>query len=846
MFGIDDGTSSSSSHWRGPSRRRPPFYRRAWFSALAALLLLMILAVLGGYAIIVTPLWEKAQVYDLNEVKKLEAASIIYDRNGDELSRIFVLNRTPVSIKDIPQHFIDALTAQEDSRFFQHNGVDYIGLIRAVYLNIKAGEVTQGASTITQQLARQTYGLMERSYKRKLMEAFVAQRIEKQYSKSEILELYLNRIFFGKNFFGIQAAALGYFGKDAKDLTLEEAATIAGLIKSPNNIEPIKHPERAKKERDYVLDRMVAEKHLKREQAAMAQMKPVVTAPQSTDARLSYAFEAVREEVAALLGEERASVGGFKIYTSIDQELQKKAEQSVKSRLAEIEKRPGYEHQTYEQFRSIYKDWRSQALASKGNVTPSPRPKPEYLQGAALVIDNKDGSVLAMVGGRDFVDSQYNRATDSMRPVGTAFIPFIYAYAFTRPNFFPMSQLADEPLGNDRVMIGGFTGILGEYGMEVSNPKWSRQQISAREALVNSHNSATVRLGEQVVLDRGLLRPEFKNFVKSAGIASPLRDAPASCLGVSEAKLDELCLAYSCFANGGTRPTRLHLIQRITDADDKTVFQLDEASLQPVRAMDEIAAWQTHTSLDEALHRGTGAVSKEYGLGEFPAAGKTGTHHEFKDLWFMGYTSAVTCGVWVGFDKQKTVFPEAFSNKLALPVWTDIINASTKGHTAQDFTPPESAEKVEICRASGLRATDFCYEKIKSPDGTSKSVRNTYFEYLRPGTTFNASCSLHTGEGLSADIVAFHQGMGHVGETILPADLHRFAHIEPVHIHDPIILGSDPYNSERPILRARPVNDDGSPIRRAVPVGPDEGGDPSPAEKPVIKLQPPPRLKIEL
>jgi penicillin-binding protein 1A len=846
MFGIDDGISSSSSNWRGPTRRRPPFYRRAWFSALLALFLLMVLAVLGGYAIIVTPLWEKAQVYDLNEVKKLEAASIIYDRNGDELSRIFVLNRTPVSIKDIPQHFIDALTAQEDSRFFQHNGVDYIGLIRAVYLNLKAGEVTQGASTITQQLARQTYGLMERSYKRKLMEAFVAQRIEKQYSKSEILELSLNRIFFGKNFFGIQAAALGYFGKDAKDLTLEEAATIAGLIKSPNNIEPIKHPERAKKERDYVLDRMVAEKHLKREQAALAQLKPVVTAPQSTDARLSYAFEAVREEVAALLGEERASVGGFKIYTSIDQELQKKAEQSVKNRLAEIEKRPGYEHQTYEQFRAIYKDWRSQALASKGNATPPPRPKPEYLQGAALVIDNKDGSVLAMVGGRDFVDSQYNRAMDSVRPVGTAFIPFIYAYAFTRANFFPISQLADEPLGNDRVMIGGFTGILGEYGMEVSNPKWSRQQISAREALVNSHNSATVRLGEQVALDRGHLRPEFKSFVKSAGIASPLRDAPASCLGASEAKLDELCLAYSCFANGGTRPTRLHLIQRITDANDKTVFQLDEDSLQPVRAMDEIAAWQTHTSLDEALHRGTGAVSKDYGLGEFPAAGKTGTHHEFKDLWFMGYTSAVTCGVWVGFDKQKTIFPEAFSNKLALPVWTDIINASTKGHTAQDFNPPESAEKVEICRASGLRATDFCYEKIKAPDGTSKSVRNTYFEYLRPGTSFSASCNLHTGEGLSADIVAFHQGMSQVGETILPADLHRFAHIEPVHIQGPIIIGADPYNSERPVLRARPVNDDGSPIRRAVPVGPEEGGDPSPAEKPAIKLQPPPRLKIEL
>lgn len=840
MFGLEP---QSSSHWRGPSGLKPPFYRRVWFSALIALTLLLGVTLLGMYAIIVTPLREKAQTYDLDELKKLESASLIYDRNGEEMSRIYVLNRTPVPIKDIPQHFIDALISQEDSRFFQHDGVDYVGLVRAVYLNLKAGEVTQGASTITQQLARQTFGLMERSYKRKLMEAFVAQRIERAYSKDEILELYLNRIFFGKNYHGIQAAARGYFGKDAKDLALWESATIAGLIKSPNNIEPIKHPERAKKERDYVLDRMVIERHLTREEAELAKMKPIVTTPQTTNPQLSYAFDAVREEVVALLGEERAFIGGFKIYTSIDKELQTKTEEIVKRRLAEVEKHPGFEHQTYEQFRVLYSDWRKKVSTGGADAT-LPRPKPEYLQGAALVMDNKDGSILAMVGGRDFLDSQYNRATDSLRPTGTAFIPFVYAAAFSKPNIFPMSPLADEPLGNDRVMIGGFTGILGEYGMEVPNPKWSRTQISAREALVASHNSATVRLGEVVALERGLLRPEFKEFVKNAGITSPLRDAASACLGASELRLDEMCLAYSCYPTGGKRPARQHIIQRITDAADKTVFQIDETSLQPVRAMDEISAWQTHTCLEEALHRGTGAPSIEYGLGDFPAAGKTGTHHEYKDLWFLGYTSAVTCGVWVGFDKQKTIYPEAFSNKVALPIWTDIINASVKGHTAQEFTPPESAEKVEICRSSGLRATDFCYDKIKGPDGVAKSVRNTYFEYLRPGTPFNATCPVHTGEGLPADLAAFHQQITSPGEVILPADMTRYAHLEAVHIQDPIVVGADPYNSEQPVLRARPVNEDGSPIRRAVPIGPEEGGEP--AELPSIKLKPPPPMKIEL
>ncbi|HEY1080767.1 MAG TPA: transglycosylase domain-containing protein [Prosthecobacter sp.] len=831
------------TNWRGESGLKLPFYRRLWFSALMALCILGAVTALGIYAVVVAPLREKAQEYDLDEIRKLEAASIIYDRNGEELSRIYVLNRTPVPIKEVPQHFIDALTAQEDSRFFQHDGVDYIGLVRAVYLNFKAGEVTQGASTITQQLARQTFGLMEKSYKRKIMEAFVAQRIEKQFSKTEILELYLNRIFFGKNFYGIQAAAQGYFGKDAKDLTVEEAATIAGLIKSPNNIEPIRHPERALKERNYVLERMVIEGSLNREEAERLKLKPMVTTPQSSDPRLSYIFDEVRQEVVSLVGEERASIGGFQIYTSIDKDLQKAAEAAVKKRLAEVETRQGYEHQTYTQFRGILGDWfkrKNQGTLKEDDK----RPLPEYLQGAAIVMDNTDGSILAMVGGRDFIDSQYNRATDGVRPVGTAFTPFVYAAAFSKPGYFPMTPLADEPLDNRRIMIGGTTGILGEWGMEVDDPKWSRNPISAREALVGSHNSATVRLGERVALEGGLIRQDFRDFAKRAGISTPLKEFPSTFLGASEAKLDEMCLAYSCFPTLGRRPAKQHLIQRITDFTGKTVFQLDEKALQPVRSMDEIAAYQTHTCLVDALHRGTGAPSIEFGLGDFPAGGKTGTHYESKDLWFLGYTSSVTCGVWVGFDKQKTIYPGAFSNKVVLPIWTDIINASAKSRPPQEINPPETAERVEICRVSGLRATDFCYNKVRGPDGVERSVRCTYSEYMRPGTSFSTPCPVHTGEGLPADIQAFHQTLTQTSETALLAGATKFAHIEPIHLQDPIILGEDPYNSEKPILRARPVNDDGTPILRAVPVGVDEGG--TPEEQPIIKLKPPAPMKIEL
>jgi membrane carboxypeptidase/penicillin-binding protein len=841
MFGKDLETKPQTN-WRGETGLKLPFYRRVWFSAFMAVMILVGLAGLGAYAIIVTPLREKAETYDLEEIRKLEAASIIYDRNGEELSRIYVLNRTPVPIKDVPQHFIDALTAQEDSRFFQHDGVDYIGLIRAVIENLKAGRTTQGASTITQQLARQTFGLMEKKYKRKIVEAFVAQRIEKTFTKPEILELYLNRIFFGKNFYGIQAASLGYFGKDAKDLTVDEAATIAGLIKSPNNIEPIGNPERAVKERNYVLERMVIEGSLKREDAELFKLKPMLTTPQTSDPRLSYVFDEVRQEVVSIVGEERAAIGGFQIYTSIDKDLQKAAETAMKKRLAEVETREGYSHQTYTQFRGILGEWYSKK--TKGQLTPEmSRPIPEYLQGAAIVMDNSDGSILAMVGGRDFIDSQYNRATAGVRPVGTAFTPFVYAAAFSKPGYFPMTPLADEPLSNQRIMIGGFTGILGEWGMEVPNPKWSRNPISAREALVGSHNSATVRLGERIGLEGGRIRKDFKDFTQRAGIRTELKEFPSTFLGASEARLDEMVLAYSCFPTLGKRPPKQHLIQRITDFRGKTVFQLDEKTLQPVRAMDEIAAYQTHTCLTEALHRGTGAPSIEYGLGDFPAGGKTGTHYESKDLWFLGYTSAVTCGVWVGFDRQKTIYPGAFSNKIALPIWTDIINTSTKVRTPQEISPPESAERIEICRVSGLRASDFCYDKVRGPDGIERSVRSTYSEYLRPGTSFNMTCPVHTGEGLPADLARFHQSIQNTTDTALLADASKFANVEPVYLQDPIIVGEDPYNSEKPILRARPVNDDGTPILRALPVGVEEGGA---LEQPVIKLKPPPPMKIEL
>ena len=835
MWG-DKSNSKSVSGWRGPTGDKPPFYKRIWFKALGVLTFIGVITAICAFQFVVEPLRIKSETFDLSKMRELEAASIVYDRHGGEMARIFIENRMLVSISEVPPSLIDALTAQEDSRFFQHDGVDYIGVLRALYLNLKAGEETQGASTITQQLARQSFNLLERTYRRKILEAFLSHRIEQQFSKTEILELYLNKIYFGAGFHGVKAAAKGYFGKEVKNLTIEEAATLCGLIKSPNRLSPIRHPEASIEARNMVLTRMATEGHLSSEEAATLMQKPLVTMARPADPTLTYVFEDVRQEVVKLVGAERAAIGGFQIYTTIDPALQKLAEESTRKRLAEVEAVPDYQHQTYAKFKELVSDFDKKLSA--GAINPAtPRPKPEYLQASALVIDNKDGSILALVGGRDFVDSQYNRATLSVRPVGTAFLPFVYGAAFSKPGIFPGTQVEDAPIDNKRVMIGGFTGILGEWGTEAQESRWSMANISARESLVNSRNAASVRMGEKVGL------AAIKEFSELSGIKSPLKEYPSTYLGASEAKLDEMCMAYSVFPNGGLRPKELFVIRRIADAADKIVFQADEDHAL-VEAVDPIAAYQTHSCLVEALHRGTGSPAvTQYGLGQFTAGGKTGTHYEFKDLCFFGYTSTVTCGVRVGFDSQKQVYLGAFSNKTALPIWTDIINASAQSYPPTEILPPDNAEKVELCRKSGMRATDFCYEKIKDANGEVKSVRHTYEEYLRPGTVFDSYCIIHTSDGATAPDARALQGLASIDAATgtMGPDLARFSHIDPVPMQGLTILGADPYQSLQPVLRARPVVPDGTVVKRPEIVDPD----PLDGFEPVLKLAPPQPLKIE-
>lgn len=825
----------------GNVRRRVPFYRKSWFGVAIVVILIIGVSAFGMLMAFLKPLEQQAEALDITDLQKIEVASHIMDRTGEPLGKIYVQNRTPVKVDQVPMHFIQALTSAEDSRYFQHSGVDVMGILRALWLNYKAGEETQGASTITQQLARGAFELkkLEKGgdknsrYQRKIVEWFAAERIEKQYSKSEILEMYLNRIYFGGGFYGVQAASQGYFGKDVQDLTLVESATLCGLIKSPNNLQPLRHPERSKRSRNYVFSRMYEEGYISKEELNQLSQAPVVTSPRTTDVRLSYVYEEIRQQAMAIIGEEAAQIGGFNIYTSIDRELQRTAEAAVKKRMEEVEATAGYQHQTFSYYRALLDEYRKR-IKAKTIPEDTPKPQPEYLQTAVLAIDNRDGGVLAMVGGRDFVDSMFNRAVQMKRPSGTAFLPLVYATAFEKPEYFPPLRRKDGPMSNRLVMVGGFHGMLGEWGTEEEVTKFG-SSISLRQSLVTSRTGATASLG----LDLGL--PAVKNLAERAGIKSPIQDYPSSFLGASDVRLDEMCLAYSTFANQGKRPKKISIITRITDLEGKTIYQVKKDEEVLVEAMDEVAAYQTHSCLVEALKKGTGRIAyDEYGLKDFPAAGKTGTHYEFKDLWFVGYTSSVTCAVWSGFDQQKQIYEGAFSKRVVLPLWTDVMNATTKNFPPQVIQPPQNVQLVEVCSLSGLRALDTCYEKVPDPvTGRTRAVRKTFTEVLRQRSNFDQFCDLHSNGEFRDDVVS---SLGSASDSLrdsLVTISPEVANVAPVRMKGLTVLGADPYNTVQPVLRAEPVLEDGSTVQRAVPVE-----EPAEAQTP-IKLAPPPPMKLD-
>ncbi|GAB4169526.1 MAG: hypothetical protein Fur0032_08100 [Terrimicrobiaceae bacterium] len=741
---------------------------------------------------------KQAEKYDLAELENMEAASIIYDRSGKQMGKIFIQNRHPVPLSEISPNIVNAVIAAEDNQFRKHNGVDWMGIMRAAITNYRKGRISQGASTVTQQLARNSFELKERTYQRKLVEMFLAMRIEKSLSKDDIMRLYLNRVYFGSGFYGVEAAARGYFGKSAKDLDLGQAAALAGLLKSPQALSPFNNPEASKNARNFVLRRMRELGLISSAQLKQEVELPLYVRKRTNPFKVSYAIDAVRQQAIAALGFDRAMNGGFQIHTTFDTAMQRAAEAAVRDTLAEVEAAPGYSHQTFEQYRQTVKPIEDEI--NRGNMKIR-MPPPRYLQSAVLSLDSATGGVLAMVGGRDFKHSEYNRATQARRPLGTAFTPFVFAAAF-EAGAFPGDIVEDACIDNRYVMVGGDTGILGEWGVERPDNEYEGP-IPMREALARGKNAATVRVGLRTGLEK------VREIAKASGLSSPMRNYANAFLGSSEMTLDELTLGFTAFGGGGLRPSNIYMIQRITDADGNTVY---EADIRRVPAMSREAAYQTHSVLETALYKGTGAAAVEkYGLKDFPAAGKTGTAYNFTDTYFVGYNSSVTTGVWVGFDKPTRIYRGAFGKDLALPIWVKVMNAATGIFPAVKFLKPETLQEVEICRNSGLRATPRCRTKVFDPQtGQNVDVPTTYLELARQDQIPNVACDVHGG-GIRDYARSYDEA-----EWPRAASAVDLTRIRPVAVNSPSLLGlTDVYGAVRP---GSAGFDESIPVARAIAV----------------------------
>jgi len=626
--------------------------------------------------------------------------TMVYDVNGKLVHEFYKENRTLVPLRQIPRTMVDAILSIEDRRFYSHWGIDPIRLMGALIQDVIARRAEQGGSTITQQLARNLFLTHEKTVTRKLKEAVLAVRIEQTYTKDEILEMYFNQIYFGEGAYGIDAASKVYFGKEVPQLTLPECALLAGLPRNPRDYSPRRDPDRALKRRNLVLASMLQNKRISRAQYESASEAPLgVTKTRFNPREAPYFMEMVRVYLDERYGSNQLYEGGLKIYTTLDIDLQQAAEEALERRLTALETRNGY------------KRTRASLAAKAKDATTKERAQTEYLQGAIVCLDPTNGQVRALVGGRDFNESNFNRAVQAARQPGSAFKPFIYAAAMDN-GYTPNEMILDAPVS--------FRAGNGEewspqnYDMKFHGP------VTLRAALAKSLNVPAAKLLQK------LGTPVVTSYAKRLGIRSRLVGDLSLALGTSEVNLLELTSAYGVFANQGVRAAPVYIL-RVEDKNGKVLEQARPSSEEVLSP--ETALTMTNM-LQTVLESGTAASARALGL-SVPAAGKTGTTDDYTDAWFVGYTPALASGVWVGFDRKQKIGPGMTGAAAALPIWVDIIGAATKNKPVQDFPVPSGVVSRLICSQTGLLANPSCPE--------------TETELFREGSDPTGYCNVHTG-----------------------------------------------------------------------------------------------------
>jgi penicillin-binding protein 1A len=581
------------------------------------------------------------------------------------MGRLELVRRVNVPLSQVPQFVQQAFVATEDRRFYQHGGLDWRGVFRALAANLKAGGTRQGFSTITMQVARNTFAVRKypaRSLRQKFTELRLARLIEHSLTKQEILELYFNVIYMGNGVYGVEAASRDLFGKSVNRINLPQAAMLAALPKAPSTYTPRRHPQRALERRNLVLGLMVQQGYVSANRLPGLQATPNTIARDEwrpKDPNDSFALDAVRSFVDSIIQGGQADIVDLTVRTTLDRNAQIAADRAVRRQASSIQSESG---------------------------------RRGLIQGAMIAIDPRNGDVRALTGGRTYERGAFNRALFAHRQPGSAFKPFVYAAAMAS-GYTPSSEVDDDPI--DVIQ-----------GRNVWSPQNYNDQylgrITFRKALIKSANAATVRVSQAITIPRVIAQ------ARKNGITSPLPDVPSMALGSAEVTPIELATAYAPFANGGYK-VKPRLVRSISTADEIPIWQDDEqGSHNQVQVMDPRDAYQVTSMLQSVVDYGTGKVVRDYGVRGL-VAGKTGTTNSGTDVWFVGYTPTIVAAFWFGFDNPASISYDASGGRLAAPAWVDFYqNGWRETASPNAWNPPAGMVERDIDPTTGYLATEWC------------------------------------------------------------------------------------------------------------------------------------------
>lgn len=633
----------------------------------------------------------------------------LYDRNGILLKEFYTENRVLTPYKDFPPYLVQMLIASEDREFYNHWGINVRRIFIVALKNIVHWRIEAGASTITQQLSRMLFLNRKQTLSRKIKEALTAIKLERTYSKNEIIEMYLNQYYLGKGAYGIAAASHVFFSKPVSELNMNDCAIIIGLLKGPNINSPIYNPDKALLARNRVLYSYYQVGGLTKDQYDSLKAEPlVVTPPEEKVGTAPYFTETVRKHIIDKYGEDMLYSGGLKVYTSLDVNLQKDAEKALYKRIdtlrARISRKYNINNKTYTMFMPDTVDQYGDSIRIYKPV-----------QGAFIAIDNSNGNVLAMIGGRSFEKTEFNRAVQSYLQPGSCFKPFVYTACID--NGFKTTDIID-----DNPIVLDIPGTKQWRPHNFDNK--FRGPITLREGLMYSRNLIAIRLILKIKPEQAIF------YARNMGITTPLDPVPSLALGSAQVRLIEMVSAFSIFPNQGIHiPYRY--ITKIVDRYGRVLE--DNSAVKKEEVLSAQTAYIMTDMLRSVVLGGTGRGSRWRGFTR-PAGGKTGTSNNFCDNWFIGFTPQITAGTWIGFDEKISLGYKQDGARNGVPVWTEFMIAAHDTLPIEDFKEPDGIVHADVCIESGELATDRC-----------PKVRN---EVFIEGTQPTEPCHIHPSAGM--------------------------------------------------------------------------------------------------